>query len=201
MALTECTYSNSLIEAWWRSLQAPGALPAPAGTASRPFAGWWPSTSMRTTASFRTRRCADGHPTRCTLAQKAQRRQNCRRAWPPRGRRASRRILRVVRCVLRSRPQAEDRAGQGTGSGPTLCQAGGGENSREEVRDVVGISPGSSTACFFGRPPAAPLLGGMRGNRPLAVTQPASTRRGLSARSPWRRPRQPPAAGSTLCAS
>ncbi|MBA2354248.1 MAG: DDE-type integrase/transposase/recombinase, partial [Acidobacteria bacterium] len=31
LALTECTYSNSLIEAWWRSLKQSVALPSPAG--------------------------------------------------------------------------------------------------------------------------------------------------------------------------
>ena len=49
LALTELQFSNSMIEAWWRSLkhQWPSST---RWTASRPSVGWWRSTSTSTTA-------------------------------------------------------------------------------------------------------------------------------------------------------
>ena len=65
LALTELQFSNSMIEAWWRSLkhQWPSST---RWTASPPSVSWSRSTSTNTTACCRIRRFAARPRTRCT---------------------------------------------------------------------------------------------------------------------------------------
>lgn len=84
LALTECTYSNSLIEAWWRSLKHQWLFLHPLDSVA---------TVHRLVASY-----VDEHNrviphaafrgltlTRCTSAPQGRARQDCHRAWLPRG--------------------------------------------------------------------------------------------------------------------
>jgi putative transposase len=67
LAFTELKFSNSMIEAWWRSLTHQWLfLHALDRVATSD--GWWRSTSTTTTASFRIRRFWDRRRTRCTSA-------------------------------------------------------------------------------------------------------------------------------------
>jgi hypothetical protein len=68
LAFTELKFSNSMIEAWWRSLKHQWLF-LHSLTASPPFVVWWRSTSTHTTACFRIRRFADRRLTRRTLEQ------------------------------------------------------------------------------------------------------------------------------------
>jgi hypothetical protein len=67
LAFTELKFSNSMIEAWWRSLNTNGSSSTRSRT-SRRSAGWWRSTSRNTTTCFRIRRFEDRRRTRCTSA-------------------------------------------------------------------------------------------------------------------------------------
>ena len=68
LAFTELQFSNSMIEAWWRSLKHQW-LSSTRWTASPPSVDWSRSTSMNTTGCFRIRRSTDRRRTRCTSAQ------------------------------------------------------------------------------------------------------------------------------------
>ena len=74
LAFTELTFSNSMIEAWWRSLKHQWLF-CTRWTASPPSVDWSRFTSTNTTACFRIQRFADRRRTRCTSGQGTQCRQ------------------------------------------------------------------------------------------------------------------------------
>ena len=67
LAFTELKFSNSMIEAWWRSLKHQWLFQHSL-EASPPSVDWSRSPSRNTTASFRTPRFADRRRTKCTSA-------------------------------------------------------------------------------------------------------------------------------------
>jgi putative transposase len=74
LAFTELQFSNSMIEAWWRSLKHQWLFLHSLDSIT-PSVAWWRSTWTNTTACFRIRRFADRRLTRCTSAQGARSRQ------------------------------------------------------------------------------------------------------------------------------
>jgi len=68
LAFTELKFSNSIIEAWWRSLKHQWLFLHSLDSVSRSV-DWSRSTSTNTIACFRIRRFADRRLTRCTLEQ------------------------------------------------------------------------------------------------------------------------------------
>ena len=78
LAFTELKFSNSMIEAWWRSLKHQWLFSI-RSRASRRSAGWCRSTSRNTTTCFRIRRFEDRRRTRCTSAPGTP----SRRTWYP----------------------------------------------------------------------------------------------------------------------
>ena len=71
LAFTELKFSNSLIEAWWRSLKHQWLFLHSLDSVTRSV-DWSSSTSTNTTACFPIRRFADKRLTRCTSAQGAR---------------------------------------------------------------------------------------------------------------------------------
>jgi putative transposase len=61
LAFTELKFSNSMIEAWWRSLNINGSS-STRSIASRPSAGGWSSPLTHTTACVRIRRFTHRRP-------------------------------------------------------------------------------------------------------------------------------------------
>jgi len=82
LAFTELKFSNSLIEAWWRSLTHPW-WSSTRGTASPRSVDESRSTSRRTTRSFRMRRFAARRRTRCISAPGTRCQPTWRQARPP----------------------------------------------------------------------------------------------------------------------
>ena len=68
LAFTELKFSNSMIEAWWRSLKNINGSSSTPWTASPRSVDWSSSTSTNTTDCFHIRRFADRRLTRCTSA-------------------------------------------------------------------------------------------------------------------------------------
>jgi transposase InsO family protein len=67
LAFTELKFSNSMIEAWWRSLKHQWLFLHPLDTVAT-SAGWWSFASRNTTTCVHIRRFADRRPTRCPSA-------------------------------------------------------------------------------------------------------------------------------------
>ena len=67
LAFTELKFSNSMIEAWWRSLKHQWLFLHPLDSVAT-IPGWSRSTSTNTITCFRIRRFVDRRPTRCTSA-------------------------------------------------------------------------------------------------------------------------------------
>ena len=83
LAFTDLKFSNSMIEAWWRSLNINGSS-CTRSTASPRCVDWSRSTSTNTIACFRIRRFTDRRLTRCTSAAGMRCPQTCSHARPPR---------------------------------------------------------------------------------------------------------------------
>ena len=77
LAFTELKFSNSMIEAWWRSLKHQWLFLHPLDTTSPPSVDWSRSTLTNTTACFPIRRFTDRRPMRCTSAPGKRYRPTC----------------------------------------------------------------------------------------------------------------------------
>jgi hypothetical protein len=83
LAFTELKFSNSMIEAWWRSLKHQWLVRHPLDSVATCVA-WSRSTSTNITAYFPIRRFTDRRLTRCTSAPGRRYRPTCSPARPPR---------------------------------------------------------------------------------------------------------------------
>jgi hypothetical protein len=69
LAFTELKFSNSMIEAWWRSLKHQWLFLHPLDSVTT-VRDWSGSTSGNTTGCFRIRPFADRRRTRCTFMKR-----------------------------------------------------------------------------------------------------------------------------------